>query len=353
MSQQLIFTNEVAKAIDQIVGERHPSSVFIITDTNVSRDVLPRLTGDSRIVAGSQVITIPAGDESKTIETAVAVYRGLVEGKATRHSLIINLGGGVVTDLGGFVASTFKRGMSFVNVPTTLLGAVDAAVGGKTGVNFDSYKNLVGVFREADAVILSTIFFSTLPECELLSGYAEMVKHALLESPRAFADIITNPLDGDSTRLLSLLRENVAVKARIVAEDPTEKGLRKALNLGHTIGHALETFAMRRHKPIPHGYAVAYGLVIEAILSNMCAGFDSGLLHALATFVREHYGVFIFTCDDYPELLNDMRQDKKNADADHIIFTLLRTPGDILVDVAPGDDTIRTALDIFRDLQGI
>lgn len=353
MSGEIYFDNNVGQALGRAIRATGCPTVFTLCDTNTNGLVLPRLRESCPELAGARNIVIEAGDTAKTIATAAQVWEQLMDGGATRNSLLVNIGGGMVTDLGGFAAATYKRGMPCLNVPTTLLGAVDAAVGGKTAVNFMSLKNLVGVFRQPEAVVISTAFFDTLPQSELMSGYAEMIKHGLLSDARHFAALIdfrpAVPIP-DHDRMLDLLTESVSVKARIVAADPTERGLRKALNLGHTIGHAFETLAMRRGKPVPHGYAVAWGLVTESVLSHLHRNFPSELLHTLAGYVCANYGAFAITCDDYPALIAYMRQDKKNASADAINFTLLDTPGKPVLDVTLPAAEITAALDIYRDL---
>ena len=347
--QKIIFTQLVTEALQQEIERLNPGRIFYVADSNTALFVLPQLVDDN-----ANVITIPAGDVNKTLDSAEKVWKALTEARASRNDLIVNVGGGVVTDLGGFAAATYKRGIRFINIPTTLLGAVDAAVGGKTGVNFRGLKNMVGVFCNADAVIISTTFFNTLTADQVLSGYAEMIKHAMLSSRLAFADImkykVSQRRPGDNDLLLRMLRESVEVKRRIVAEDPTEHGLRRALNLGHTVGHAFESLAMTRRAPIPHGFAVAYGLVVETILSHMLMGFPSETMHQLRAYVADHYSVFKFTCDDYPRLLALMSQDKKNPDPQHICFTLLTDLGKPVTDTIVSEKDIRDALDLYREL---
>jgi 3-dehydroquinate synthase len=353
MGQKLIFTNTVGKALDQLVEELGNPTVFVVTDDNAAQFVLPLLQADSTVAANAKVITFKSGDINKDINQLQTVWAKLNEMGATRSSLVINVGGGVVTDLGGFAAASFKRGVRFINVPTTLLGAVDAAVGGKTGINFNGFKNEIGAFKEAEAVIISTVFFNTLPQQELLSGYAEMLKHGLLEGKEVFARLLNYSVvypEFDSEKLLNLLRENVAVKQRIVAADPTEKGLRKCLNLGHTAGHAFESFALKHREPIPHGYAVAWGLVVDLVLSHMEEKFPSNTLHTVAQYISTNYGAFSITCDDYPALLEIMSHDKKNASPDAINFTLLKEVGDPIINCTATPDEIKIALDIYRDL---
>ncbi len=348
----LIFDNNVGACLDEQADSLSSGKIFLLTDTNVSNAVLPKLRLLSQAVARATVITTAAGDVNKNLDALSSIWTKLTEEGATRKSLLINLGGGMVTDMGSFAASTFKRGMKFINVPTTLLAAVDASVGGKTGINFHYLKNQIGVFNDADAVIISATFFNTLPATELRSGYAEMIKHSLLKSKAAFNDLLeltdVSSIDPDS--MLRLLRESVGVKKSVVERDPTETGLRRALNFGHTAGHAFESLAMKRNAPIPHGYAVAYGMVTELVLSNMLSGFPSELLYRYGSYCREVYGSPAITCDDYPDLIRLMEADKKNTAEGKINFTLLEAPGKVKIDNIVPADEIKTALDITRDL---
>ena len=318
-------------------------TVFI-ADVNTARFAL----GHGRL------IVIPDGDTAKSMETVCHVWDALEGFGATRHSLIVNLGGGMVTDLGGFAAATFKRGVRFINVPTTLLGAVDAAVGGKTGFNYGGLKNEIGAFAPASDVIISTLFFDTLPIEEMKSGFAEVLKHAMLSDRGEFLRLLNHdfnaPIDHDD--LLERLRRSVQVKVDIVARDPNEQGERKALTLGHTIGHAFESLATKRGKPVPHGYAVAWGLVTEAVLSHMLLQFTGEDVHRLGHFIRDNYRGFPFTCDDYDELLDLMRHDKKSRDGE-ITCALLAAIGDYRIDQTVTPDDVTAALDILRDHLGV
>ena len=272
---------------------------------------------------------------------------------ATRHSLMVNVGGGMVTDLGGFAASTFKRGLAYINIPTTLLAMVDASVGGKTGINFGGLKNEIGVFNNAHSVLLDTVFLRTMDRENLLSGYAEMLKHGLISNTAMWAELlrfdgIERPQDAKAMTVLGrMVADSVAVKQRIVTEDPTEHGIRKALNLGHTAGHAFESMALQR-SPLLHGYAVAYGLVVELYLSCMKTGFPQDKMRQTVSFVKEHYGRMAITCDDYPQLIELMHHDKKNQGAD-INFTLLGDVGDIRINQTATEEEIKEALDFYRE----
>lgn len=354
MEQKLIFTSEPARELDTLISGYAPSGLFLLADTNTARLVVPQLMEHSPALAVAQVIEITAGDDHKSLDALAHVWHRLSDSGATRHSLLVNVGGGMVTDLGGFAAATFKRGIRFINLPTTLLGAVDAAVGGKTGINFAGLKNEVGVFAKACAVVISTRYFGTLPHSELLSGYAEMLKHALIESPQALSQALDYDLgSADPGQLLPLLERSVRVKERIVTEDPFERGIRRALNLGHTVGHAFESMAMASGTPVPHGHAVAWGLAVDLILSHMHLGFDSTILRQVAQFVSDNYPAPSLKCSDYGTLIELMRHDKKNVDAATINFTLLRAPGDVCIDCTASPDEISAALDIFRDLMHI
>jgi 3-dehydroquinate synthase len=267
---------------------------------------------------------------------------------ATRHSLMINLGGGMVTDLGGFAASTFKRGISFINIPTTLLSMVDASVGGKTGINFGGLKNEIGVFNNANCVILDTFFLQTLDEENILSGYAEMLKHGLISTEEHWSELMNFDIEKPDLKELGLLvAKSVQVKEHIVTEDPTEKGIRKALNLGHTVGHAFESLALQR-KPVLHGYAVAWGLICELYLSVVKTGFPVDKMRQMTRYIFERYGRMPITCDDYPTLLELMTHDKKNTGSS-INFTLLGGIGDIRINQTATKEEIEEALDFYRE----
>ncbi len=354
MKKNLLFTNHVAQAVDEIAGRMKPASVFVLVDVNTKSFVLPRMMEESKTIADAKIITIRAGEAYKTLPTLSAVWKELGDAGANRQSLLINLGGGIVTDTGGFAAATFKRGIPFLNIPTTLLAAVDASVGAKTGINFNELKNEVGVFADAELVIVSTTFFRTLNSQELLNGYAEMLKHALLTSPEMTDRLLAYDVTTyEPEPLLRLIEESVDVKIKYVESDPADRGARHALNFGHTFAHAFEELAMWRKSPLSHGYAVAQGMVAALVLSHMQLGFPSDTLHKIAAYVRDNYGAFEFTCDDYERLLGYMERDKKNTTQGEINFTLLRAPGNPEVNLPVAAPNITAALDIHRDLLGL
>lgn len=349
--QKVVMSHDLEEVLTAAVAECEKDRLFILTDETTKALCLPVIERYD-CLKGAQVITIGATDTHKTLDSLAHVWEALGEGGATRHSLLINLGGGMVTDLGGFAASTFKRGINYINIPTTLLSMVDASVGGKTGINFRGLKNEIGVFNNAATVILDTQFLKTLDAENILSGYAEMLKHGLIDSEAHWAELVNFSLGNIESietlgNLSKILEKSVAVKQRIVTEDPTEQGIRKALNLGHTAGHAFESFALK-HQPILHGYAVAYGLVCELYLSCIKTGFPTDKMHQTVNFIHEHYGKMSITCDDYPQLMELMTHDKKNV-AGIINFTLLGGIGDIRINQTATKDEIYEALDFYRE----
>ena len=346
MAQKVIFSEQLERTLETAIGECHPDRLFVLTDDNTRRLCWP-VVKDYGCLAAAQLITIPAGDEHKNLTSLSHVWEQLQQGGATRHSLMVCLGGGMVTDLGGFAASTFKRGIPYINIPTTLLSMVDASVGGKTGINFGGLKNEIGVFNNARSVILDTTFLSTLDQENILSGDAEMLKHGLIDSEEHWAELIREEVTVNSEQFTAAIGRSVAVKQRIVTEDPTEQGIRKALNLGHTAGHAFESLALER-RPVLHGYAVAWGLIVELYLCCVKTGFPTDKMRQTVSFIREHYGRMAITCDDYPRLIELMHHDKKNT-GNTINFTLLGGIGDIRINQTATEDEIREALDFYRE----
>jgi len=345
--QSVIISNGLEQVLTDAITACAADRKFILTDETTQRLCQPVLS-DYNCLKGAENIVIPAGDTNKTLESVAHVWSELQRMGATRHSLLINLGGGMVTDLGGFAASTFKRGIHLINIPTTLLSMVDASVGGKTGFNFGGLKNEIGVFRNAEAVILDTVFLKTMDRENMLSGYAEMLKHGLISTEAHWAELMTYDIETPDLQTLGrMVADSVKVKEGIVAEDPTEQGIRKALNLGHTVGHAFESLALQR-QPVLHGYAVAWGLVCELYLSAVKTGFPTDKMRQTVRFVFDHYGRMPVTCDDYPTLLELMTHDKKNTGRT-INFTLLGGIGDIRINQTATKEEIEEALDFYRE----
>lgn len=353
MKQRIVYSHQLATDLAMAISECEHERIFILTDETTKEKCWPMLQSFYGL-RDTTMITIGATDTHKTIESVEHVWRALDEGMATRHSLLINLGGGMVTDLGGFAASTFKRGIDFINIPTTLLAMVDASVGGKTGINFDGLKNEIGVFNDARFVILDTEFLRSLDEKNMRSGYAEMIKHGLISDEEHWADLINFDLaNPDLKHLQTLLAKSVSVKEKIVEKDPKEKDIRKALNFGHTFGHAFESHSLHLSEqngstPLLHGYAVTYGLICELYLSTIKAGFPTDKMHQTVQFIRSYYGNFPITCDDYDTLIELMRHDKKN-NSGVINFTLLSGIGNIHINQTASEEEIKECLDFYRE----
>lgn len=330
------------------IGEQAAESIYILTDDNTQKFCLP-IAMQSEKLKGSHVICIPSGDENKNVESAVEIWKYLSENGATRKSLMINLGGGMITDIGGFTASTFKRGIRYVNVSTTLLGAVDAATGGKTGINFLGLKNEIGVFAPAETVLIHIEFFKTLNHANLLSGYAEMVKHAIIDTKEEWENVLKFDLEKmDFVGLKVLLNNSIRIKERVVEQDPYEANIRKALNLGHTFGHAFESLSYKTKQPALHGYAVMWGLLCELYLSHVKLDFPKEQLLRLKYFIKEQYGTFEFHCQQYEALFELMTHDKKN-DSKEINFTLMADIGEIRINQTATKDEIFECFDFFRE----
>lgn len=348
MKQKVVISGNLERDLVNAISECEHDRIFVLTDETTQQLCWPKIK-NFKALKNSTPIIIKATDTHKNLDTLSQVWQALSNGGATRHSLMINLGGGMVTDLGGFAASTFKRGIDFINIPTTLLAMVDASVGGKTGINFGGLKNEIGVFSDSRFVIINTQFLDTLDHDNICSGYAEMLKHGLISDERTWAELVTFDLDNpDLNQLQRMVAESIKVKERIVEADPHEHGIRKALNLGHTMGHAFESFAMRRGTPILHGYAVAYGLISELYMSARKTAFPTDRMHQTVRFIRENYGTLNITCDDYPTLIELMQHDKKNTSG-IINFTLLGNVGGIRINQTANEEEIKEALDFFRE----
>lgn len=347
MNQKVIISKNIKEELAIALSECEHDRLFVLTDETTLNKCWPQIK-DFFSLREVIMITIGATDANKDIESLAHVWTALGDGGATRHSCLINLGGGMVTDLGGFAASTFKRGINFINLPTTLLSMVDASVGGKTGINFNGLKNEIGVFSNSRYTILDADFLRTSDSANMLSGYAEMIKHGLISSKSNWAELLNYDISLPNLNGLSrLIKKSVKVKEVIVAHDPQEMGLRKALNFGHTFGHAFEAWSLRRN-PILHGFAVAYGMVCELYLSTVKTQLDADIMRKTVNYIKEHYGQLSFSCNDYDELITLMKHDKKNT-AGHILTTLLHDIGDVRLDEEIREDDIKSALDFYRE----
>jgi 3-dehydroquinate synthase len=327
-SYPIFFDNSITELVN-FVKQGNYSRVFILTDENTGVHCLPIVKEQMDVLDNFDIIEVNAGEESKTIDFCIGIWKMLIDFGADRKALMINLGGGVITDMGGFVASTYKRGIDFVQVPTTLLSQVDASVGGKTGVDVDGIKNIIGTFTQPKAVFMHGDFLKTLPARQILSGLAEMLKHGLIVDAPYWDQLKTSDLSLPS---IELVHRSVEIKNEVVIEDPHEKGIRKALNFGHTVGHAVETYSLMNDKdPLSHGEAIAIGMICEAWLSNKKVGFPDKQLAEVAEVLSGLYPKYNIKESTFPTLLEHMLKDKKNQNG-KINCTLLKYIGQYSID---------------------
>lgn len=341
--------SDIVTDIQHYIEKWDDSQIYILTDTTTNSLCLPVLREVDKL-KNAQVLAIKPTDEFKNLEALADIWRFLGKGKATRKSLLINLGGGMVSDIGGFAGCTYKRGLTFLNIPTTLLSVVDAAVGGKTGINFDHLKNQIGIIRQPENVFIDIQFLKTLDRDNLLSGYAEMLKHALISDKAHWEEIMDFDLVKFDLELLKpLMWKSVAVKERVVDIDPNEQGIRKALNLGHTIGHAMESISHEKKKPVLHGTAVAAGLIPELYLSYKKLKFPEQTFNQAVNYIVSNYTMCPFEEVDFEEAYELMTHDKKN-EGDRINFTLLEGIGKVQIDTHCTKEEILESLQFYLDV---
>lgn len=339
-------SEEIGSLIESEIRVRHIDQVFILVDNTTNRLCLSKINTAN---ISPTIITLDLNEQSKDLDHVVRLWDIFMENMATRHSLLINVGGGLICDIGGFAAATYKRGMHFINIPTTLLATIDAATGGKNGINYRGVKNMIGTFVPADLIIINPTFFETLDTENRLSGYAEMIKHSLIGDNILFEQTMSYDIEKfDIKRLSLLLKQNLDLKQRITENDPLDNGIRKSLNFGHTIGHALEAESISKGHTILHGYAVMWGMLAEIYLSVIKLKFDKSVLHTMMSFAKEHYGSFPFTCKEYENIYNYMKHDKKNS-GDEINFSLLAGIGDVRLNQSATKEEIFEALDYIRE----
>lgn len=344
----IIISDDLEASLQKLITGFAKEKIFVLTDVNTQKHCAP-LIAKSMGLPTSQYITIKSGDDYKNLSAIAEVWEYLSNHGADRKSILINLGGGMITDLGGFAASTFKRGISFINVPTTLLAIVDAAVGGKTGINFNGLKNEIGVIRQSESVLIETQFLNTLDHENFLSGYAEMIKHGLLDSKNEWQAILDFDLKKpDLDALKPMVRRSIAIKEAVVKADPYEKGIRKSLNLGHTIGHAYESLSLEKDNLIPHGFAVAFGLISELYLSVIKLDFPKEILQQAISLIKPNYEKFYFDCSDYNRLFEFLLHDKKNEN-NQINFSLMKNIGEVKIDCNCTKEEIFQSFDFYRD----
>jgi len=342
----IYFENSIAE-LENFVKAGNYSRAFILTDEHTSEHCLPLIQAQFEGHENFDLIEIASGEENKNIDFCIGIWKMLIDFEADRKALMINLGGGVITDMGGFAASTFKRGIDFVQVPTTLLSQVDASVGGKTGIDMDNIKNIIGTFTQPKAVFISDEFLKTLPARQILSGNAEMLKHGLIIDAAYWEALKNSDLTKPSGQLI---HRSIEIKNEVVIEDPFEKGLRKALNFGHTIGHAVETNSLINDKdPLTHGEAIALGMICEAYLSYKKSGLSEEALNEVVKVILGLYPKYDLVATDFKVLCDIMLKDKKNQNG-KINCTLLTAIGQCSLDNICTDTELCESLSYYAAL---
>lgn len=323
---EIYIGEDVFNVLSEYLRAYQDSKIFILVDENTLEHCIPDLLLQNEALKNAEIIEIDSGELNKSIEMCYQLWKTMAEYKADRNSLLINLGGGVITDMGGFIASTYKRGIDFINVPTTLLSQIDASVGGKNGVDFEGLKNIIGVFNEPKGVFIYPSYLKTLDKRQMLSGYAEALKHALVKDKDYWEDLKTGLL-ADTEKWEGLITTSINIKNGIVLNDPFEKGERKLLNFGHTIGHAIESYSLVHDKlPLCHGEAIAIGMICESYISNSKGELTANDLKTITTTIDSFYNFHQLDESNFYQLIELMKNDKKNESSE-INFTLLSKIG--------------------------
>ena len=332
--------------LNQFLSELKPSKILILCDENTHEYCLPILLPNLETDIPFEIIEIEAGEELKTIDTAIQLWEIFSEFEADRKTLLINLGGGVITDLGGFVASTYKRGIKFINIPTTLLGMCDASIGGKTGIDHQYLKNIVGTFALPEEIFVYPDFLKTLPFEELRSGFAEMLKHGLITDKKHWNDLI----EIDELRAESVsphIQQSMKIKQEVVEKDFKEQNIRKTLNFGHTIGHAVESLFLSKGRIIPHGECVALGMICETHLSFLENLISEETSQQIINNIRKFYPYLNIEAFSNEEIIALMQNDKKNSEG-KINFALLKDIGNSVFDYKSNLENINICLNFYR-----
>lgn len=310
---------DIKLALEEAIKNLNPDKVFLLCDSNTGVHCLPLLEANPEY----PVFTVPAGESSKNLEWAGLLWQWLMQHNASRHSLLVNVGGGMITDLGGFVASTFKRGMYFFHVPTSLMAMIDAAHGGKNGINILDGKNMVGVFAEATQVLVYKPFLNSLDHESILSGFAEMIKHSLLSDPAHWEQLSNKGIEGITP---ASMESTLQIKKHYVIADPLEYNLRKTLNFGHTVGHAIESIGLGSSNPYSHGRCVAWGMMVELVLCHSECGFVLSEMHEILAYLAKMYGKPGLSQNEIKQAVAWIGNDKKNSGS-VLNFTLLEAIG--------------------------
>ncbi len=341
-----------ADRLKQVIAKNKYSKIFILTDENTYQHCFPDLIKKCSALGTAQLINILAGEEYKALPTCEKIWSELLTKEADRKSLVINLGGGVVTDMGGFIASTYKRGIDFIQIPTSLLAMVDAAIGSKTGIDYKGYKNVIGLFSDPQLVWINISYLTTLPQTEILNGYAEIIKHALIADEDYWQKIYHVSVSEPLKDIQAIIYRSILIKKEIIEQDPYEKGIRKALNFGHTIGHAVETYFLNSSTPISHGHAVALGMICAIYISKVIQNFSEYAADQITQKIKSLYAYHQIKSDDYVPIMSLMKNDKKN-EGGKISFTLLKEIGNPVVNQYVENKLIVEALAYYNSIYAI
>lgn len=347
-SYSIFFNDESYTFLNEIILEKKYSKIFILVDENTNTHCLPTFISQIATEITIEIIEIEVGEANKNIETTLQLWESLTELGGDRKSVLLNLGGGVITDLGGFVAATFKRGIDCIHVPTTLLAMVDASIGGKNGIDLGNLKNQIGVIVPPKAVLIDTSFLETLPQNELRSGLAEMIKHGLINNKK-YWDKFKNLSELKTDDLQDLIHESIIIKNTIVSEDPNENGIRKALNFGHTLGHAIESYFLENpnKKNLLHGEAIAIGMILESFISKEKNLISNDEFHEIKTTILSIFEKINFEEKDLNPILELLIHDKKN-EYGTIQFALLDGIGNIKINQTAENDLILSAFEDYK-----
>lgn len=336
---QSVHIATITESLQQFLGKHSYTAIAVLVDENTEEHCLPHLTDLEEYC----LIRIKSGEANKTLSTCEQIWQAMTEASMDRQSLLINLGGGVIGDMGGFCAATYKRGINFINLPTTLLSMVDASVGGKLGIDFGYFKNHIGLFQSPNAVLIDSIFLKTLPQREIRSGYAEVIKHALITSSEDWNDL--SSFTFETVNWQTIIKHSIELKSHVVAQDWKEQGLRKTLNFGHTIGHAIEShFLEDQQVSVLHGEAVVAGIICELYLSCKNHGFSTSDFKTIEDYILKIYGKIKISKNDHFIIAQLATQDKKNEKGE-IRGVLLKEIG------APIIDSVITTEEIVKALQ--
>ncbi|MGX5691491.1 3-dehydroquinate synthase [Arcticibacter tournemirensis] len=342
-----VFFDNNLSSLKEFLNTSNYSKVFFLTDLSTSEYCLPLIGKYLPELDNYDIIEVDPGEENKNIDYCIGVWQMLLDFGADRNSLLINLGGGVITDMGGFAASTFKRGIDFIQIPTTLLSQVDASVGGKTGIDLGSIKNIIGTFTQPKAVFISTEFLKTLSKRQLVSGFAEIVKHGLIADKDYYYQIQNMDIEEPAAEIIY---RSVEIKNHVVTTDPFEKGLRKTLNFGHTIGHAVETYSLKNDSdPLLHGEAIALGMICEGFLSHKHNGLGEEDLKEIIRYIRSVFPDYSVKPSSYSDVMEFMKNDKKNISG-NIGFALLKEIGHCDYNIYIEEAQIIESFDYYNSL---